>query len=63
MLYKLWLRRSWDINHPSTRNSEWLNDVIAKLPYYLDKDSRKKVRELFPDVWKLEKSNANPIGV
>jgi len=42
---------------------EWLNDVIAKLPYYLEKDSGKDVRELFPDVWKLEKSNTNTSGV
>lgn len=42
---------------------EWLNDVIAKLPYYQEKDSRKNVRELLPDVWKLEKSNTNTIGV
>lgn len=42
---------------------EWLNDVIAKLPYYPEKDSGKNVRELLPDVWKLEKSNTNPIGV
>ena len=42
---------------------EWLNDVIAKLPYYLEKDSGKNVRELLPDVWKLEKSNTNTIGV
>ena len=42
---------------------EWLNDVIAKLPYYLERDSGKNVRELLPDVWKLEKSNTNPIGV
>ena len=42
---------------------EWLNDVIAKLPYYLEKACGKDVRELFPDVWKLEKSNTNTIGV
>ena len=30
---------------------EWLNDIIAKLPYYLEKDSGKNVRELLPDVW------------
>ena len=42
---------------------EWLNDVIAKLPYYLEKDSGKDVLELFPDVWKLEKSNTNTSGV
>ena len=36
---------------------EWLNDVIAKLPYYPEKDFGKNVRELFPEVWKLEKSN------
>ena len=42
---------------------EWLNDIIAKLPYYLEKDSGKNVRELLPDVWKLEKSNTNTIGV
>ena len=29
---------------------EWLNDVIAKLPYYLERDSGKNVRELLPDV-------------
>ena len=27
------------------------------------KDSGKNVRELLPDVWKLEKSNTNTIGV
>ncbi len=47
----------------SPKYAEWLNDVIAKLPYYLEKDSGKNVRELLPDVWKLEKSNTNPIGV
>ena len=29
---------------------EWLNDVIAKLPYYPEKDSGKNGRELLPDV-------------
>ena len=38
---------------------EYLNDVITKLPYYLEKDSGKNIRELLPDVWKLEKSNTN----
>ena len=42
---------------------EWLNDVIAKLPYYQEKDSGKDIRELLPDVWKLKKSNENPIEV
>ena len=42
---------------------EWLNDVIAKLPYYPEKDFGKNVRELFPEVWKLEKSNTNTIGI
>ena len=42
---------------------EWLNDVIAKLPYYLEKDSGKNVHELLPNVWKLEKSNTNTSGV
>lgn len=42
---------------------EWLNDVITRLPYYLEKGSGRNVRELLPDVWKLEKSNTSPIGV
>ena len=42
---------------------EWLNDVITRLPSYLEKGSGRNVRELLPDVWKLEKSNTNPIGV
>ena len=42
---------------------EWLNDVIARLPYYQEKDSGKNIRELLPDVWKLKKSNENPIEV
>jgi transposase len=42
---------------------EWLNDVIARLPYYQEKDSGKDIRELLPDVWKLKKSNENPIEV
>lgn len=32
---------------------EWLNDVIAKLPYYLDRKSDKDMKELLPDTWKL----------
>ena len=39
------------------------NDVIARLPYYQEKDSGKDIRELLPDVWKLKKSNENPIEV
>lgn len=42
---------------------EWLNDVIAQLPHYLAKGSGKNVRDLLPDVWKLKKSNENPIEV
>ena len=42
---------------------EWLNDVIARLPYYQEKDSGKDIREPLPDVWKLKKSNENPIEV
>ena len=42
---------------------EWLNDVIARLPYCQEKDSGKDIRELLPDVWKLKKSNENPIEV
>ena len=42
---------------------EWLNDVIAQLPHYLAKSSGKNVRDLLPDVWKLKKSNENPIEV
>lgn len=42
---------------------EWLNDVTARLPYYQEKDSGKNIRELLPDVWKLKKSNKNPIEV
>lgn len=43
--------------------AEWLNDVIARLPYYQEKDSGKDIRGLLPDVWKLKKSNENPIEV
>ncbi len=32
---------------------EWLNDVIARLPYYQEKDSGKDIRELLPDVWNI----------
>lgn len=34
-----------------------------RLPYYQEKDSGKNIRELLPDVWKLKKSNENPIEV
>ena len=34
---------------------EWMNDVIAKLPYYQEKDSGKNIRDLLPDVWNLKK--------
>ena len=37
--------------------------VIARLPYYQEKDSGKDIRELLPDVWRLKKSNENPIEV
>lgn len=30
---------------------EWLLDVIAKLPYYLEKNSNKDLKELLPDRW------------
>ena len=42
---------------------EWLNDVIAQLSHYLAKGSGKNVRDLLPNVWKLKKSNENPIEV
>lgn len=42
---------------------EWLNDIIAKLPYYLEKGFGKNVRELLSDAWKLKKSNENLIEV
>lgn len=42
---------------------EWLNDIIARLPYYLEKGAGKNLRDLLPDTWKLEKSNENPIEV
>ena len=42
---------------------EWLNDVIARLPYYQEKDFGKDIREQLPDVWKLKRSNENPIEV
>ena len=34
-----------------------LNDVIAQLPYYLEKGSSKNVRDLPLNIWKLNKSN------
>jgi hypothetical protein len=42
---------------------EWLNDVIAQLPGYLEKDSGKQVKELLPNVWKTKKSNTTPIEI
>ena len=55
-----------------TDESEMLqfSDRIQKVPLFIkeqkgkgQKDSGKNVRELLPDVWKLEKSNTNTIGV
>ncbi|MGL5981547.1 MAG: IS66 family transposase [Phocaeicola sp.] len=39
---------------------EWLNDVIARLPRYLEKGSEKPIKELLPNAWKLEHSNKTP---
>lgn len=35
----------------------WLNDVIAKLPFYLEKKSGKDIKELLPNVWMMQNSN------
>ena len=42
-----------------------VEDVLQYMDEHFDpeKDSGKNVRELLPDVWKLEKSNTNTIGV
>ena len=42
---------------------EWLNDVIARLPGYLEKGSGKEVKELLPNVWKTKKSKQTPIQI
>lgn len=36
---------------------EWLNDVLAKLPYYTRPGAEKDLKELLPKYWKGEKSN------
>jgi transposase len=36
---------------------EWLNDVLARLPYYLQKNSGKELSELLPNHWKPENAN------
>ena len=40
---------------------EWLNDVIAQLPAYLEKGSGKELKELLPNVWNPKKSNEDPM--
>ncbi|WP_321335005.1 IS66 family transposase [uncultured Bacteroides sp.] len=42
---------------------EWLNDAIAQLPGYLEKGSRKEVKELLPNAWKTKKSNETPAQI
>ena len=42
---------------------EWLNDVIARLPAYLEKGSGKEVKELLPNAWKMNKSNETPTEI
>lgn len=42
---------------------EWLNDVIAQLPGYLEKGSGKEVKELLPNAWKIKKSNETPTQI
>jgi transposase/IS1 family transposase len=42
---------------------EWLNDVIAQLPCYLEKGSGKEVKELLPNLWKIRKSKETPTQV
>jgi hypothetical protein len=36
---------------------EWLNDVLARLPYYLQKNSGKELSELLPNHWTPENAN------
>jgi transposase len=36
---------------------EWLNDVLAKLPYYTRPGAEKDIKELLPKYWKEGKSN------
>ena len=38
----------------------WLNDVIAKLPIYLERSSGQDLKELLPNVWKMQNSNDTP---
>lgn len=38
----------------------WLNDVIAKLPFYMERNSGKELKELLPNVWKMQNSNETP---
>lgn len=42
---------------------EWLNDVIAQLPLYLEKGSGKDLKELLPNSWKTKKSNIAPTQI
>lgn len=42
---------------------EWLNDVIAQLPGYLEKGFGKEVKELLPNAWKIKKSNETPTQI
>lgn len=49
--------------HLQGTESQSKRNIIARLPYYQEKDSGKDIRELLPDVWKLKKSNENPIEV
>lgn len=60
--FEKWMESTY-IKAQEVNPREWLNDVIARLPYYQEKDSGKDIRELLPDVWKLKKSNENPIEV
>lgn len=39
---------------------EWLNNVITRLPGYLEKGLGKEVKELLPNAWKIQKSNETP---
>lgn len=42
---------------------EWLNDVIAKMPYYQNPGNEDNLRALFPNNWKQQESNKTLIIV
>ncbi len=42
---------------------EWLNDVIAKMPYYQNPGNEDNLRALLPNNWKQQESNKTLIIV